>query len=136
MPWGIEAEARRELASPRARLLAALIDGVLMLVLLAVPFLGMLVSLVYGLMKDAFPFLKGQSLGKHAMGIRAIKEATGRPLTHDYGASLVRQLSLCVPFFGFLDACMVWSARRQRLGDRWAKTIVIQERGREGPSRR
>ena len=122
MSQGTESDRHCELANPGTRSLVPLIDGVLVLIVLAVPFLGLLVSIVYSLMKDAFPFIHGQSIGKRAMDIRAVKEGTGRPLTNDYRASMVRPLSLSIPFFGLINACMVWSAKRKRFGDRWAKT--------------
>lgn len=89
------------------------------------PLLGPLVGIVYGLIKDALPFLDGRSLGKRAMGIRAVREATGEPITGDYVAAVLRQLSLCIPFFNVVDALMVFTEGRRRFGDRWAKTIVV-----------
>jgi uncharacterized RDD family membrane protein YckC len=59
------------------------------------------------------------------MGIRAVREATGEPITGDYVASVLRQLSLCIPFFNVVDALMVFSVNRRRFGDRWARTIVV-----------
>ena len=114
-----------ELAAPGSRFLAALIDGVFVAIVFNVPLLGPLVGIVYGLIKDALPFLDGQSLGKRAMGIRAVRADTGESITGDYVTSVLRQLSLCIPFFNVVDALMVFSANRRRFGDRWAKTIVV-----------
>ena len=115
----------QELAGPGARFVAALIDGVLSGIASAIPAIGIVIAIVYSLVKDALPFLDGQSIGKRAMGIRAVKLAGGEPLTDDYVTAIVRQISLWIPFFNVVDACMVFSEGRQRFGDRWAKTIVI-----------
>ena len=114
-----------ELASPGARFVAALIDGILAGIASAIPAVGIVISIAYSLVKDALPFLDGQSIGKKAMGIRAVKEGTGEPLTDDYITAIVRQVSLWIPFFNFVDACMVFTEGRRRFGDRWAKTVVV-----------
>ena len=127
MSGGNQQAGTVDLATPGSRLLASLIDVVLQLVVLPVPFLGILASVVYGLVKDALPFLDGQSIGKRAMGIRAVREQDGSKLTNDYGTAIVRQISLYIPFFNIVDALMVLSADRKRFGDRWAKTIVVRD---------
>ena len=117
-----------ELASPGARFVAALIDGVLAGIASAVPAVGIVISIAYSLVKDALPFLEGQSIGKRAMGIRAVREGTGEPLTNDYVTAIVRQVSLWIPLFNIIDACMVFTDHRRRFGDRWAKTVVVVAR--------
>src|SRR5258708_655336 len=114
-----------ELAGPGSRFVAVLIDGVLSGVASAIPAIGIVIAIVYAFVKDALPFLDGQSIGKRAMGIRAVKQASGEPLTDDYVTAIVRQISLWIPLFNIVDACMVLTESRQRFGDRWAKTIVI-----------
>jgi uncharacterized RDD family membrane protein YckC len=118
-----------QLARPFKRWAAAFLDGVLVMPLGLIPLLGILVALVYLFTKDTLPFLNGQSIGKKAMGLRVVRESTGQPITGDYAAGVVRQLSLMIPIFGIIDALCVFSEshKRQRFGDRWAKTIVIQE---------
>src|SRR5687768_10282480 len=93
-------------ATPGARLGAHLIDVVLQIVVFVIPIAGIFIAIAYGLMKDTLPFLDGQSIGKRAMGIRVIKNASGQKLTGDYGAGIVRQISLYIPLFGILDAFM------------------------------
>ncbi|HVL69776.1 MAG TPA: RDD family protein [Vicinamibacterales bacterium] len=115
------------LASPGSRLAAYLIDVVLATVVVVIPIVGILVAIAYALIKDALPFLNGQSIGKRAMGIRVVKEATGDRLTGDYGAAIVRQVALMIPIFNFIDALMVLRADHKRFGDQWAKTIVVRE---------
>ena len=125
-------------ASPVQRFIAAFIDSLVG----AIPFLiftsisyrltiiGQIVIIGYFLTKDALPatggFLGGQSIGKKLMNIKVIKEATGASLLGDYGTSIIRQVSLMIPLFGFVDALMVFSSNGQRFGDQWAKTIVIK----------
>jgi uncharacterized RDD family membrane protein YckC len=117
------------LAEPGRRLVAAFIDGILTAPLALIPILGLLVGLAYHLTKDALPLLNGQSIGKKAMGIRVVRQATGEPITNDYATAIVRQVSLMIPLFGFIDAlCVLFeSRRRQRFGDRWAETLVVRE---------
>ncbi|MBI2817039.1 MAG: RDD family protein [Acidobacteria bacterium] len=116
---------QRELAKPSTRFFAAVIDFVLGLVLLAIPWLGIVLCIVYGLVKDALPFLDGKSIGKRAMGIRAVKDPGGESLTGDYPTAIVRQISLAIPIFNIVDALMVLSTSRRRFGDQWAKTMVV-----------
>jgi uncharacterized RDD family membrane protein YckC len=118
------------LASRGKRFMAALIDGVLGWAVSTVPYVGVFVALLYAFTKDAWPILDGQSVGKRAMSIRVVKERTGESLTGDYLASVIRQVSLFIPLFNLVDACMVFSAGRRRFGDRWAGTTVL-----EAPSR-
>lgn len=116
-----------QLAGRGKRFMAAVIDAALGCAVAAVPHVGLLVALAYGLTKDAWPILDGQSIGKKAMGIRAVRAATGEPITRDYLTALLRQVSLFIPFFNVVDALMVFSAERRRFGDRWAGTVVVDD---------
>ncbi len=118
---------RPELASAGKRWVAAFIDGIIVFPLFFIPVIGLIVALAYGLTKDALPFLNGQSIGKKAMGLRVVNQTTGAPITNDYGAAIVRQVSLMIPIFGIIDALCVFSESRQRFGDRWAKTLVVRD---------
>ena len=118
-------EVAGNLATPLDRFLAALIDGILMSVVSAIP-LGFIVGLAYALTKDALPFLDGQSIGKKLMKMRVVKEDPGAEITNDYGAAAVRGLSLLIPIFGLIDALMVFGQDRKRFGDKWAGTKVIK----------
>jgi uncharacterized RDD family membrane protein YckC len=115
-----------ELASAGDRLLASLLDGFVAGIPILIPILGWIWAFVYTWTKDALPFLGGQSLGKRAMGIRVVNVNTGKPIKNDYGAAIIRQLSLMIPLFGIVDVCMVLSSERRRFGDKWAKTIVVK----------
>jgi len=116
----------RELASAGQRLGAVILDSFVAGIPALVPILGWIWLVVYVCTKDALPFFGGQSLGKKILGIRVINVETGKPIKGDWGAAIIRQLSLMIPFFGFVDACMVLSAERRRFGDQWAKTVVVK----------
>ncbi|MCS6969099.1 MAG: RDD family protein [Cytophagales bacterium] len=124
------------LATPAQRFLEALIDAffifILALLLTTISArlikLAYLISIIYNLTKDAIPALNGQSIGKRLLKIRVIKQDTYKPITGDWATAIVRGIPQQIPIFNLVDALMVFSTNRQRLGDRWAKTIVVQER--------
>jgi uncharacterized RDD family membrane protein YckC len=71
----------------------------------------------------------GATLGKLAMGIRVVKP-DGSKL--DWGSAFIRNLARLVDAFPYaipylVGAIAVWSdpTRRQRLGDRWAHSVVV-----------
>lgn len=92
--------------------------------LTGLPFVVMLlIGIGYYVVPEA---LQGQTLGKMALGLRAVGE-DGKPLT--WGTSLIRNLlrivdGLFIYLVGFIIA--MTNDRRQRLGDMVAKTIVVQ----------
>lgn len=93
--------------------------------------LGWLAALAYLLTRDALPFLGGQSVGKKAVGIRAVT-ADGQPLTGNWEKSLVRNLPLLIPFLPLVELYVLLTREGKtnqglRLGDEWAKTRVIVE---------
>jgi len=114
------------LATPMERLLAALIDGIL-IALVSVTGIGSVLGLIYHLIKDALPFLDGQSLGKKLVKIRVVHADTNQPITNDYEKAMIRSVSLIIPIFNIIDAFMVFSQDRARFGDQWARTIVIKD---------
>jgi uncharacterized RDD family membrane protein YckC len=90
-----------------------------------IPVAGWIAGIVYGLTKDALPFLEGQSIGKKAMKIRVLRDADETPITNDYGAAIIRVIPGWIPLFNIVDALMVFSSDRKRFGDQWAKTKVV-----------
>ena len=126
------------LADPWQRLAAAFIDGLLIGAIhwvstllfgwMAGGSLGFIIGLVYSLTKDALPFLNGKSLGKTLIGIRVVTEKDQLPITGNFSASMVRAVSLMIPFFNIVDALMVFSTGRQRFGDKWAGTVVVMSK--------
>ena len=116
----------KKLATPIQRFVAALIDWLIIIALFWIPVLGWVLEVTYILLKDSLPFLDGQSVGKKVMNLRAVKD-NNKPLTNNYEASLIRNVSLLIPFFNIIDALMViLDKNHKRFGDKWAKTKVIQ----------
>jgi uncharacterized RDD family membrane protein YckC len=118
----------KTLAGPGRRFFAIFLDGLICGLFSGIHWTVAVLSLVYWLTKDAWPVLKGQSVGKKAMGIRVVHQETGEPITREFGVAAVRQTSLLIPLFNLVDSFMViFGPRRQRFGDRWAKTLVVLE---------
>jgi len=110
------------------RIIAYIIDAIVASVLFLVPFIGILAFIAYWLTRDGLPFLDGQSVGKKAMGLRAVTE-NGEPLTNRWDVVLLRNAVLFIPFFAIVELfVMLGNPNRQRLGDQWAKTKVISVR--------
>lgn len=117
------------------RVIAAIIDcfvflGIHLVIDILLPStLGLLVAIAYLLTRDALPFLEGQSLGKRLMKIRAV-DLTGGRLTGNWQASIVRNIPLAIPFFGLVEAYILYQKKEKgepllRLGDEWGKTKVV-----------
>jgi uncharacterized RDD family membrane protein YckC len=115
------------LASPGDRFVAVLIDWILMGALNFVPYIGWAAAVAYYLLRDALPFLDGQSLGKKAIRLRVLDEYTGMPITEKYDKAAIRMLSQFIPVFNLIDAVMVFSDDKKRFGDKWAGTVVVKE---------
>ena len=112
-------------ASDGSRIVAYLIDVLIMVVVSIIPILGFIVVIAYSLTRDALPFLDGQSIGKKVMKLRAVTE-DGRPLTNNWGPAIIRNVVLFIPFFPIVELIvMLTNANKQRLGDQWAKTRVV-----------
>ena len=112
-------------ASDGNRIVAYLIDVLVIAGVSFVPFIGWIVGIAYALTRDALPFLDGQSIGKKAMGLRAVTE-DGQPLTNNFGPSLIRNIVLFIPFFPLVELIvMLTNSNKLRLGDQWAKTKVV-----------
>jgi uncharacterized RDD family membrane protein YckC len=121
-------------ATFETRVVAAIIDafvaaGVYLVIAKVSGTLGWMVWIAYLLTKDALPFLEGQSIGKKIMKLRAVT-MEGKKLTGDWQASVVRNLSLAIPFFGLVELIVLFTRKDKegplrRLGDEWAKTRVV-----------
>jgi uncharacterized RDD family membrane protein YckC len=112
-------------AEDGSRILAYLIDVLVTIPVYLIPILGLFLGLAYFLTRDGLPFLDGQSIGKKAMGLRAVTE-DGQPLTNNWGPALIRNVVLLIPFFPIVELIvMLTNPKKQRLGDQWAKTRVI-----------
>lgn len=83
--------------------------------------IGLAWSVFYYLFADGLP--GGQSLGKRWLGMQVVSEATGQPCS--FGQSFVRNLLLAI--LGPIDWIFIFGDRHQRLGDKAAGTIVIED---------
>jgi uncharacterized RDD family membrane protein YckC len=122
-------------ASRGSRLGAQLIDGFVILLAIGVAAVLMMINealgglafvgaLLFGvgyyLFADAMT--DGQSFGKRALDMAVVHAETGEPCT--FGQSFVRNFLLYL--LGPIDWIFIFGARRQRLGDMLASTIVIE----------
>ena len=85
---------------------------------------GLLFAIFYIFCADGLK--GGQSYGKQVMGICVIDATSGNPCT--FGQSFIRNISLA--FLGMIDWLYIFSEKRQRLGDRFANTIVVRKKSR------
>jgi uncharacterized RDD family membrane protein YckC len=114
------------LATPADRILAALIDWLIIALLSATGF-GAILGIAYLLTKESLPVFEGQSIGKKLLRIKVVDNDTYLPIKNVYEKSLIRNITLLIPVFQFIDAFMIFSSDRKRFGDQWAKTIVIKD---------
>jgi uncharacterized RDD family membrane protein YckC len=84
---------------------------------------GLVLGYLYLLFADGFS--GGQSYGKRAMKIAVVDVSSGQPCT--FMKSFIRNILLSL--LGIIDWVFIFGAKRQRLGDMAANTIVIKERG-------
>lgn len=82
--------------------------------------LKILIPVCYFVFSDALP--GGQSLGKKPFGFSVVSKTTGKPC--NIWQSFVR--NAFSPIFGIFDVVLIFGRNRQRLGDRFANTIVIK----------
>lgn len=80
------------------------------------------------LLKDGF---RGQSPGKRWLGLRVVDRETLRPAS--FGGSIKRNLALLLPFFVGYIAIGLTLRRRGRFGEKWAGTMVLEDRFRDNP---
>lgn len=91
--------------------------------------LGTVLGVGYILCRDSLPFLEGQSVGKRAVGTRAVT-IDGQTLAGNWQPGIVRNVVLLIPFFAFVELYVLITRQdvpgiTQRLGDEWARTKVI-----------
>lgn len=116
--WGQFIDSLAALVVVLAGLAFSAITGVEAAFLAAIVF-----AVFYILCADGFG--KGQSWGKRIAKSAVIHEPTGLPCS--FGRSFLRNLPLA--FLGIIDWVFIFFGdKRQRLGDRLASTIVIEQR--------
>jgi uncharacterized RDD family membrane protein YckC len=117
--------SNQTVANDGNRIVAYLIDMIIIIFLAFIPILGWIAGLAYAVTRDGLPFLDGQSVGKKVMKIRAVTQ-DGQPLTNNWGPAIVRNIVLFIPFFPIVElVVMLTNPNKLRLGDQWAKTKVI-----------
>lgn len=113
-------------ADAGSRIVARILDSLIMAPFAFIPCVGFIVILAYSLVMDALPFLDGQSIGKKIMKLRAVTE-DGVPTTNNYGASVIRNIVLFIPLFSIVELIVMLTDKQQRrLGDQWGKTRVVK----------
>lgn len=121
-------ENQAQLAKPVDRLVAGLLDFIIVLCLFKIAmFLGLTIGLAYWFLRDAIPGMNGQSLGKKLMKIKVLS-ARNQPLVNDYKAAALRQVSNIVPLLNLYEVyLLVTSPKYQRFGDQLTQTTVVRE---------
>jgi uncharacterized RDD family membrane protein YckC len=110
------------------RVLAFLIDAIIVMAVQPIAGVGQLLGLAYLLTRDGLPFLDGQSIGKKVMKIKAVSSETGSSLSNDWGPCVIRNVVFLIPFFAIVELIVLNGNKEgQRLGDQWAKTKVVVE---------
>ncbi len=82
--------------------------------------MGIILSLLYYLFQDGLR--NGQSYGKRIAKTKVIDLRNGSPCT--FGQSFLRNLLIAI--LGFIDWIFIFGEKRQRLGDKLAKTLVVK----------
>ena len=79
------------------------------------------IPVCYFVFSDALP--NGQSIGKKPFGLYVVSQTTGKP------CSLLQAFlrNAFSPILGLIDAVLIFGKGRQRLGDKFAGTIVIKK---------
>lgn len=91
--------------------------------------LGMLAYVAYMLTRDALPFLEGQSIGKKAVGLKAVTE-DGASLSGNWNPGLLRNIPMAIFPLPLVELIIMLVNKDKpeglrRLGDQWAKTKVV-----------
>ncbi len=116
---------QRQPATNGSRILAYLLDVLIAIGLYIVPLVGLVAGAVYMVTRDGLPFLNGQSIGKRAMGIKAVT-VDGASLSNNWGPAIIRNVVLLIPAFPLVELIVLLSnPNQQRLGDQWARTKVV-----------
>lgn len=130
--------SENDLASAPQRLVAQIVDqfiAVFLAIVISLIFstlgfktLSIIVTIViyiaYVTLNDALP--NGQSYGKHLMKIKVIDLTSGTDC--NLGQAFTRNITTAIPLISLIDGLMIFSRKRQRMGDRLANTIVIRAR--------
>lgn len=129
MAQGFRSYGDAPLAGKDQRIGAYLIDALICIPVSFVPVIGGIASIAYILLRDSLPFLDGQSLGKKVVGLRAVDER-GASLVGAWGTGIIRNVILLIPFAPLIELVVLLTRDDcRRLGDQWAGTRVVIDRG-------
>jgi uncharacterized RDD family membrane protein YckC len=106
------------------RIIAAIIDIIIVAILCLFPRIGWLVGIIYHLTRDSLPFLKGQSFGKHLLHLKVVTLPKQESLVNYPEKSIIRGLVMLIPVLNIIDFWFLYH-KGQRLADIWAQTTVI-----------
>ncbi|MBN2164671.1 MAG: RDD family protein [Marinilabiliaceae bacterium] len=109
------------------RMIALMLDSISVFILSLFPLWGCFFGIAYFLLKDALPFLNGQSIGKYFMGLKVVNKESLTPITKDYKKSIIRGVVLLIPILNIIDIYRYLTIG-ERLADKWAETVVIKDR--------
>lgn len=124
--------SRYQLASLMERWVGELLDGLIYMAIVLPGLLvnstiglaiGLIAAILYLLFQDGLS--NGQSWGKKIVKTRAIHSITATPCT--FGQSFIRNLLLSI--LSWIDWVFIFGWKRQRLGDKAARTLVVKEIG-------
>ena len=82
--------------------------------------IGIILSLLYYLFQDGLR--NGQSYGKRIAKTKVIDSRNGSPCT--FGQSFIRNFLFWI--LGLIDCVFIFGEKRQQLGDKAAKTLVVR----------
>ncbi len=108
------------------RLLAGVVDLVIVAGLCFFPRIGWMIGLIYHLTKDALPFLNGQSFGKKIFNLRVIILPHHASMSGEAEKSVIRGLVAIIPGLNIVDLWFLIT-RKVRLADEWAETRVVYD---------
>ncbi|MGQ1946036.1 hypothetical protein ACT3CD_02890 [Geofilum sp. OHC36d9] len=106
------------------RIIAAIIDIIIVAILCLFPRIGWLLGIIYHLTRDSLPFLKGQSFGKRLLHLKVITLPKQESLVNYPEKSIIRGLVMLIPGLNIIDFWFLYH-KGQRLADIWAQTTVI-----------
>jgi len=124
--------SRYQLASLMERWVGQLLDGLIYMAIVLLGFLinssiglaiGLIAAILYLLFQDGLS--NGQSWGKKIVKTKVIHSFTATPCT--FGQSFIRNLLLTI--LSWIDWVFIFGWKRQRLGDKAARTLVVKEIG-------
>ncbi len=120
----IEIGGRDWILAPLWRRLAAMIvDLLIVFILVYVPFINFVLMIGYGLTRDSWKYFGGKSIGKQIFNLRIMNQYTRHDLYLDYPCDINRNLFLV--FLGLDFFTLFFSKSKRRLGDKFAKTVVL-----------